>query len=312
MREFEKIIVSCAVTGAIHTPTMSPHLPITPEEIATEAIEAADAGASIVHIHVRDPETGKPITDLSLFREVAERINESTDVIVQPTTGGAPTMDPMERIQVVPELAPEMASCNQGSINLGLYPMLNRYDEFEYDWERDYLENSWSTVFQNSFDDLRTILPVFHEHNTMPELECYDVGHLYNARHFVDRGLIELPVHIQFVMGLHGGIGAHADHLSHLVETAERLFGSEYSYSVIGAGRHQFQLGVQAVCMGGHVRVGLEDSLYIRKGELATGNAQQVEKIVELSAEVAGREPATPDETRAFLGLKGAEKTSFT
>lgn len=311
MREFRKLIVSCAVTGAIHTPSMSPHLPVTPDEIATEAIAAAEAGASIVHIHVRDPETGEPVTDTQLFRAVAEQIAAETDVIVQPTTGGAPTMDPLERIVVVPELAPEMASCNQGSINLGLYPMLNRYDEFEYEWERRYLEDSWSTVFQNSFEDLRSILPVFHEHGTMPELECYDVGHLYNARHLLDRDLLELPVHLQFVMGLHGGIGAHADHLTHLVTTAERLFGDAYSFSVIGAGKHQFQLGLQAVSMGGHVRVGLEDSLYIRKGELATSNAEQVEKVIRLADEVTGREPATPAETREFLGLKGRDTTAF-
>jgi uncharacterized protein (DUF849 family) len=289
---------------------MSPHLPVTPEEIATDAIEAAEAGASIVHIHVRDPETGKPITDLDLFRDVAGRIQAESDVIVQPTTGGAPTMDPEERVQVIPTLSPEMASCNQGSLNIGLYPMLERYDEFEYDWEREYLEESWKNVFQNTFHDLRTMLPVFDEHGTKPELECYDVGHLYNARHLVDRGLLDLPVHLQFVMGLHGGIGATENHLTHLVTTAEELFDDEFSFSVIGAGKKQFQLGLQAVSMGGHVRVGLEDSLYIRKGELATSNAEQVEKIVRLADEVAGRDPATPAETRAFLGLKGKEKTA--
>lgn len=310
MRTLENVIISCAVTGAIHTPSMSPHLPVTPDEIASDAIAAAEAGASIVHIHVRDPDTGEPITDLELFREVASQIQSETDVIVQPTTGGAPTMAPEERVQVIPALSPEMASCNQGSLNIGLYPMLERYDEFEYDWEREYLEASWKNVFQNTFHDLRTMLPVFDEHGTKPELECYDVGHLHNARHLVDRGLLDPPVHLQFVMGLHGGIGATEDHLTHLVNTAEGLFGDEFSFSVIGAGKKQFQLGLQAVSMGGHVRVGLEDSLYIRKGELATSNAEQVEKIVRLADEVAGREPATPAETREFLGLKGRDGTA--
>jgi len=311
MREFDKTIVSCAVTGAIHTPTMSPHLPITVEEIAAEAIAAAEAGASIVHVHVRDEETGEPITDLDLFREVAETIADGCDAVVQPTTGGAPTMAPEERIRVVPELEPEMASCNMGSINFGLYQLVEKYDEFQYDWEADYLDGTRDLIFQNTFEDLETILPVFDDHGTKPELEVYDVGHLYNAKHLLDRGLLRTPLHIQFVMGIHGGIGASAKNLTHLVDVADDLFGDEFTFSVIGAGRNEFPLGTQAVSMGGHARVGLEDNLYLERGRLAESNAELVEKMVRLTREVAGREIATPSETREILDLKGQSATNF-
>jgi len=311
MRENDKVILSCAVTGAIHVPTMSPHLPVTPDEIATAAIEAAEAGASIVHVHVRDPETGEPVTDLGLFREVATRIREESDVVIQPTTGGAPTMATSERISVVPELEPEMASCNMGSINFGLYPALDAYDEFEHDWEREYLEGTRALIFQNTFADLETVLPTFRACGTMPELECYDVGHLYNAKHFFDRGLLEAPLHFQFVLGIHGGIGADEENLAHMIRVAETLFGDDHSFSVIGAGKKEFALGTQAVNVGGHVRVGLEDNLYLRKGELAERNADLVEKMADLAFETAGREPATPAETREFFGLKGASAVDF-
>ena len=311
MRPFDKAIVTCAVTGAIHVPTMSPHLPITPDEIVDEAVAAAEAGASIVHVHVRDPDTGEPTSDLELFRGVAERIKERSDVVVQPTTGGAPTMSVEERTAVVPELEPEMASCNMGSINFGLYPILDAFDEFEYEWETEYLEGTRDLIFPNTFGALEQILPMFEEHGTKPELECYDVGHLHNAKHFVDRGLVETPVHIQFVMGIHGGISADHDHLQHMVQTAERLFGDEFSFSVIGAGRMQMRLGSTAVSIGGHARVGLEDSLYIRKGQLAESNAEQVEKMVDLIGELTGRDIATPEDVRSFLDLKGQEKVAF-
>jgi uncharacterized protein (DUF849 family) len=311
MRQFDKTIISCAVTGAIHTPTMSPHLPITAEQIASEAIAAAEAGASIVHLHVRDEETGEPITDLDLFREVAERVAAGCDAVVQPTTGGAPTMAPEERIRVVPELEPEMASCNMGSINFGLYQLVEKYDEFEYDWEAGYLSGTRDLIFRNTFEDLETILPVFDDHGTMPELEVYDVGHLYNAKHLLDRGLLSTPLHIQFVMGIHGGIGASAKNLTHLVDVADDLFGDDYSFSVIGAGRNEFPLGTQGVAMGGNARVGLEDNLYLERGRLAESNAELVEKMVRLTREVTGREIATPAETREFLGLKGQDATNF-
>jgi uncharacterized protein (DUF849 family) len=305
MRSFDKAIVTCAVTGAIHVPTMSQYLPVTPDEIADEAIAAAEAGASIVHIHVRDPQTGEPISDLDTFREVVGQITAECDAVVQPTTGGAPTMSVEERTAVVPELEPEMASCNMGSINFGLYPILKAFDEFEHEWERKYLEGTRDLIFPNTFESLETIIPMFEEHGTKPELECYDVGHLYNAKHFVDRGILETPIHLQFVMGIHGGIAADAENLNHMIRTADKLFGDQYSFSVIGAGRMQFPMGTQAVSMGGHARVGLEDNLYLRRGRLAESNTELVEKMVDLTSELTGREIATPAETRDFLGLKG-------
>lgn len=311
MRHLDSAIISCAVTGAIHVPTMSPHLPVTPEEIAAECIAAREAGASIVHVHVRDPETGEPITDLDLFRAVAERVHTESDVIVQPTTGGAPTMAPEERVRVVPELEPEMASCNMGSINFGLYPILKKYDEFEHEWEREYLAGTRDLVFQNTFEDLETILPVFDDCDTKPELECYDVGHIYNARYMADQGYIDPPYHIQFVLGIHGGIGADAENLSYMVAIADKLFGDQYSFSVIGAGKREFTRAVQAVDMGGHARVGLEDNLYLEPGTLAESNADLVAKAVDLTRSLTGRDVATPAETREFLDLKGKDETAI-
>jgi uncharacterized protein (DUF849 family) len=311
MRTLDKAIVTCAITGAIHVPTMSPHLPITPEELIEEGVAASEAGASIIHVHVRDPETGEPKTDLDMFREVAAGVSEQTDAIVQPTTGGAPTMPIEERISVVPELEPEMASCNMGSINFGLYPILDKFEEFEHEWEVEYLEGTRDLIFPNTFDSLETTISLFQEHGTKPELECYDVGHLYNAKHFVDRGILETPLHIQFVMGIHGGIDADSENLNHMIRTADKLFGNNYSFSVIGAGQMQFPIGSQAVSIGGHARVGLEDNLFIRKGELAESNADLVEKMVHQTKELAGREIAEPDDVREFLDLKGAESTAF-
>lgn len=313
MRELPSgnVIVTCAVTGAIHTPTMSPHLPVTPDEIVEDCIAASEAGAAIVHIHVRDPENGEPVTDLDLFRKVAERVHEETDVIIQPTTGGAPTMGPKERVQVVPELDPEMCSCNMGSINFGLYPMVEHYDDWNYDWELEYLEGTKNLIFQNTFEDLDVMLTTMSEHGTVPSLECYDVGHLYNAKHCLERGLVEPPLHLEFVLGIHGGIGADPDNLSHMKRTADELFGDQYSFSTIGAGRSEFPLTTQAISMGGHARVGLEDNLYLRRGELAESNAELVEKIVDLAWETVGREPATTGEVREFLDLKGVNNTAF-
>lgn len=311
MRRHDKVVISCAVTGAIHVPTMSPHLPVTPKEIAEEAIAAAEAGASIVHIHVRDPETGEPVTDLGMFREVAERVQAESDVIIQPTTGGAPTMSTEERVQVVPELEPEMASCNMGSINFGLYPLLEKYDEFDHEWERDYLESTKDLIFRNTFEDLEKILPIFEKHGTKPELECYDVGHLYNARYLFDQGYLDPPLHLQFIFGIHGGIGTDPENLTHMVRIAEKLFGDQFSFSVIGAGRSEFARAMQAIDMGGHMRVGLEDNLYLRAGELAESNAQLVEKAVNLAGEITGRAVATPAETREFLELPGPGTTAI-
>ena len=311
MKEHDSVIIAAALTGAIHVPTMSPHLPVTPEELIEEGIAAADAGASILHVHVRDPETGEPSSDLDLFREVASGIKAGTDAIVQPTTGGSAAMSVEERVAVVPELEPETASCNMGSMNFGLYPILDAYDEFEHEWEPKYLDESRDFIFRNTFGDIEQLLATFEQYGAKPELECYDVGHIYTAKHFLDRGLLDPPVRLQFVMGIHGGIAAKPTHLQHMYETAETLFGDQYSFSVIGAGRQEFPLGTQAVSMGGHVRVGLEDSLYLGRGTLAESNADLVEKMVDLAESVTGRAPATPTETRAFLDLKGREAVDF-
>ena len=311
MREHDNVIITAALTGAIHVPTMSSHLPVTPEELIDQGIDAAEAGASIIHIHVRDPETGEPSSDPSLFREVAEGISRETDAIVQPTTGGSAAMTVDERIQVVPELAPETASCNMGSMNFGFYPIKHVYEEFNHDWEEDYLEASRDFIFANTFEDIENMLAVFDDHSTTPELECYDVGHLYTAKHFLERGLIDPPLRIQFVMGIHGGIAADPEHLTHMYQTAEKLFGDKYSFSVVGAGRNEFPLATQAVSMGGHLRVGLEDNLYLKRGELAESNAELVEKAVELTKSVSGRDIATPEETREFLDLKGSTAVEF-
>lgn len=311
MRSLDNVIVSAALTGSIHVPTMSPHLPVTPTEIIEEGIAAAEAGASIIHIHVRDPDTGEPIADTDLFREIAAGIAAETNAIIQPTTGGAATMTVEERASVVPAIAPEMASCNMGSMNFGLYQILEAYDDFSHDWEIEYLEGSRDRIFANTFADIETLLEIFANNGTKPELECYDIGHLYTAKHFLDRGLLDPPIHVQFVMGIHGGIGADETHLDHLVRTAEKLFGDDHSFSVIGAGRMEFPLGIQGVSMGGNIRVGLEDNLYLRRGELAESNAELVAKAVDLVEEVTGRGIASPGETREFLGLKGQSAVGF-
>jgi uncharacterized protein (DUF849 family) len=290
---------------------MSRHLPVTPDEIVEAGIDAARAGASIIHVHVRDPETGEPSSDLDLFREVATGIKAETEAIVQPTTGGGNNQSVQERIAVVPALEPEMASCNMGSMNFGLHPMIDAVDEFEYEWEREYLEDSRDFIFSNTFETLERLLATFERCGTRPELECYDVGHLYNAKHLLEEGHLDPPIHLQFVMGVLGGVGAHEAELIHMVETTDRLFGDDASWSVIGGGRKQFPLCVQAASMGGHVRVGLEDNLYLSKGELAESNADQVKKIVDLAWDVTGREPATPAEVREFLGLKGRDSVGF-
>jgi uncharacterized protein (DUF849 family) len=307
----DEIIISCALTGAIHTPSMSEYLPITPEELVEEGIAAAEAGASILHIHVRDPETGKPTSDLDLFREVASGIQAETDAIIQPTTGGGTNMSVEERMSVIPELEPEMASCNMGSLNFGLYPMADNIDEFEYNWESEYLEATEDHIFPNTFESLATAFDLFAKHGTFPELECYDIGHLYNVKHFVETGELEPPIHIQFVMGIHGGIAAEHQHLQHMIETTERLFGNDASWSVIGAGRMQFPFGVHAAATGGNARVGLEDNLYLERGTLAESNAAQVEKITRLAWDTAGRKPATPDDVRDFFDLKGPDSIAF-
>ncbi|MBN9428836.1 MAG: 3-keto-5-aminohexanoate cleavage protein [Burkholderiales bacterium] len=310
MKPQRKVIITCAVTGAIHTPTMSPYLPVTGEEIAEAAIGAAQAGAAIVHLHARQPEDGRPSQDPQLFRAFLPRIKAESDVVVNLTTGGAPTMTVQERLQPALQFAPEVASLNMGSMNFGLYEMLGRHKEFKYDWEKPYLQNSDDLVFRNTFRDIAYILESCSANGTRFEIECYDTSHLYTAAHFLDRGLIKAPLLIQTVFGLRGGIGPHPEDLMHMRRTADRLFGDDYVWSVLGAGRNQIPLATIAAAMGGNVRVGLEDSLWDGPGNLARSNAAQVKRIRAV-LEALSLEVATPDEARAILQLKGRNDVRF-
>jgi uncharacterized protein (DUF849 family) len=305
-----KVIITCAVTGAIHTPTMSPHLPMTPDEIAASAIGAASAGAAIVHVHARRPKDGKPVQDPELFRQFLPRITAVSDVVVNVTTGGAPTMTVEERLQPALQLRPEVASLNMGTMNFGLYEMLPRYNDWRFEWEPSYLASTEAGVFKNTFADIAEILRACSGNGTRFELECYDIGHLYTAAHFLTRGLIQPPLFIQSVFGIRGGIGVHPEDVFHAKRTADRLFGSDYQWSVVGAGRHQMFVAVESAVLGGHVRVGLEDSLWIGKGQLATSNAEQVSKIRRILEEL-GLEIATPADVRRLLQLKGANNVGF-
>ncbi len=305
-----KVIITCAVTGAIHTPSMSPHLPVTPEEIADAAIGAAEAGAAIVHLHARDPKDGRPTQDPKMFMKFLPTIAAKSNVVINLTTGGAPTMGVEERLQPALQLKPEVASLNMGSMNFGLYEMLNRFKDFKYDWEKPYLENSDERIFRNTFKDIAHILESCSNNNTRFEIECYDIGHLYTAAHFLDRGLIKPPLLIQSVFGIRGGIGPHPEDVIHMKRTADRLFGNEYLWSVLGGGRSQMYVAVQSAVMGGNVRVGLEDSLWSGKGRLAKSNAEQVGKIRRILEELS-LEVATPDDARAMLKLKGRDNVNF-
>ncbi len=310
MAKSNKVIISCAITGSIQTPTMSPHLPITAEEIADAAIGAAEAGAAIVHLHARDPETGKPDQSLERFAPFLGVIKQRTPAVVNITTGGAMTMTVEERAKPAIEFAPEVASLNMGTMNFGLYPMLNRWKEFKFDWEREYIEGSRTGFFKNTFADIEYILTQCAENGTRFEVECYDIGHLYTLAHMVDRGIVKPPLFVQSVFGILGGIGTHPEDVAHMKRTADRLFGDSYRWSVLGAGRHQMQIAAIAAAMGGNVRVGLEDSLWAGPGKLAESNAQQV-KIVRQIIEGLGGEIATPDEAREILALKGGDKVNF-
>jgi uncharacterized protein (DUF849 family) len=301
-----KVIVTCAITGAIHTPTMSPYLPMTPEQIAESAIGAARAGAAIVHLHARDPLDGRPLQDPDLFRRFLPTIAAACDVVVNITTGGSQTMTVEDRLQPALQLKPELASLNMGTMNFGLYEMLPRQKAWQHEWEPQYLAASEAGMFKNTFKDIADILRLCSPNGTRFELECYDIGHLYTAAHFLDRGLLKPPLFIQSVFGIRGGIGGHPDDVAHMRRTADRLFGDAYRWSVLGAGRNQMTIARQSAELGGHVRVGLEDSLWIGKGELATSNAQQVEKVRGILTEL-GLESATPDEARQMLQLKGRQ-----
>ena len=305
-----KIIVTCAVTGSIHTPSMSPHLPVTAEEIAEAAIGAAEAGAAIVHLHARNPVDGRPDQSPQAFAPFLKVIKQRSNCVVNITTGGAPTMTIEERLRPAATFKPEVASLNMGSMNFGLFPMLERFREFNHPWERPYLEGTKDRIFKNTFADIEHILTTCADNGTRFEIECYDIGHLYTLAHFVDRGLVKPPFFVQSVFGILGGIGPHPEDVMHMRRTADRLFGNAYRWSVLGAGRNQFPIAAQAIALGGNIRVGLEDLLWIGPGRLAQSNAEQVAKARRLIEEL-GLELATADEAREILQLKGGDRVEF-
>lgn len=304
-----KVIITCAITGSIHTPSMSPHLPITAEQIADAAVAAAEAGAAVVHLHARDPNDGRPVQTPEAYEPFLKSIKQRSGVVVNITTGGSPTMHIEERVRPAAHFKPEIASLNMGTMNFGLYPMLGRKTEFKYDWERPYLEASRAGMFKNTFADIEYILSTCAENGTRFEIECYDTAHLYTLAHFVERGLVKPPFFIQTVFGLLGGIGSHPDDVMHMKRTADRLFGDQFQWSVLGAGRSQMPIAAMAAAMGGNVRVGLEDSLWIGPGKLGT-NAEQVTKVRQI-IEGLSLEIATPDEAREILELKGGDRVDF-
>ncbi len=305
-----KVIITCAPTGAIHTPSMSPYLPVTPAEITEAGIAAAEAGAAVLHLHARNPDDGRPTQDPDVFRAFLPEIKANTNAVINITTGGSPHMTVDERLQPALQLQPELASLNMGSMNFGLYPMLKRFTEFEHDWERAHLENSKDLVFRNTFGDIERILTTCGENGTRFEFECYDISHIYNLAHFLDRGLVKPPLFIQSVFGILGGIGTHAEDLSHMRRTADRLFGNDYQWSILGAGGSQIRLASIGAAMGSNVRVGLEDSLWAGPGKLAESSAEQVMLIREILSGLS-LGIASPDEARKMLGLKGGDQVAF-
>lgn len=310
MLQSDKVIISCAITGAIHTPTMSPYLPITPEEISREALAAAKAGAAILHLHARDPETGKPDQSPEAFARFLPHLKQSTNAVINITSGGSPFMRVEERVLPAATFKPEIASLNMGSINFGLYQLVAKYKSFKFDWERPHLESTRDLVFRNSFQDIEYILSTCSENGTRFEFECYDIAHLYNLAHFADRGMVKPPFFVQSVFGLLGGIGTHSEDVAHMKRTADRLFGDSYRWSVLGAGASQLRVAAQAAALGGNIRVGLEDSLWAGKGRLAKSNAEQVALACKI-IEGLGKSAATPDEAREMLGLKGGDRVAF-
>jgi uncharacterized protein (DUF849 family) len=311
MAAARKVIITCAVTGSIHTPTMSPYLPITPDQIAADAVAAAEAGASILHLHARNPKDGRPTPDPDVFMQFLPTIKAATNAVINITTGGGHNMTVQERLAAPLRAKPEMCSLNMGSMNFGLYPMLNRYSNWQYDWEPQYLEASRDFIFRNTFKDIEYILRELGEaHGTRFEFECYDVGHLYTLAHFLERGLVKPPLFVQTIFGILGGIGPHPENLTHMRAIADKLFGDAYQWSILATGRHQMGLITMGAIMGGNVRVGLEDSLYAGKGALAHNNAEQVRKIRDI-LEALSLDVATPDEARALLDLKGSVLVGF-
>jgi len=310
MAKPRKVIITCAVTGSIHTPSMSPHLPITAEEIADAAVAAAAAGAAVVHLHARNPKDGRPDQSPEAFQPFLKVIKQRSGCVDNITTGGAPTMTIEERVRPAAVFKPEIASLNMGTMNFGLFPMLQRQKEFKYDWEKPYLEASKAGMFKNTFADIEYILTTCANNGTRFEIECYDIGHLYTLRHFADRGVVKPPFFIQSVFGILGGIGPHPEDVLHMRRTADRLFGSEYHWSVLGAGRNQMAIAAQAAAIGGNVRVGMEDSLWLGPGQLARSNAEQVVNVRKI-IEGLGLEIASSDEAREMLQLKGGDKVGF-
>jgi uncharacterized protein (DUF849 family) len=306
----QPVIISCAITGAAHVPSFTPHLPITPEQIAAEAVAAAEDGATIVHLHAREPDTGLPTADPDVYARFLPEIRERTDAVINLTTGGGLGMSLDERLAAATRFEPELCSLNMGSMNFGLYPMLDGIDRFRFEWERDFLAGSRSAIFRNTFDDIERIVERMGPRGTRFEFECYDVGHLYTLAHFLERGVVEPPLFVQSVLGILGGIGTSIEDLIHMRRTADRLFGDAYRWSVLAAGRDQTRLTTVAAIAGANIRVGLEDSIYIGRGELAHSNADQVAKSVRILSELS-LEPATPDQARAALGLKGAAATAI-
>ena len=306
----DKVIITCAVTGAIHSPSMSPHLPVTPDEIVDESLAAVEAGAAILHLHARNPEDGRPDQSPEAFAEFLPRIKQNTNAVINITTGGSPFMTVEERVAPAEKFQPELASLNMGSMNFGLYPMLNRFKEFKYDWEREHLEASRDLVFRNSFKNIEYVLETCYGNGTRFEFECYDISHLYNLAHFADRGLVKAPFFVQSVFGLLGGIGAHPEDVWHMKRTADRLFGEDFRWSVLGAGSSQYKIATQSTTLGANLRVGLEDSLWAGKGELASSNKVQVLKMRTI-VEALGLQVATADEARKILELKGGDQVAF-
>ena len=306
----KNVIITCAITGSIHTPSMTPHLPITPEEIIDESLKAAEAGASILHLHARNPETGQPDQTPEAFGKFLPQIKQGCDAVINLTTGGSPFMSVEERVRPAAEFKPEIASLNMGSMNFALFPLLNKYKKFKFDWEPEFLEATRDLVFRNSFKDIEYALETCSNNGTRFEFECYDTSHLYNLRHFLDRGLVEKPLFIQACFGILGGIGTHPDDVMHMKRTADRLFGKDYSWSVLGAGAAQLRTGAMSVASGGNIRVGIEDSIWASRGRLAASNADQV-KLAREIIEGMGLQVATPDEAREILQLKGSQNTNF-
>jgi uncharacterized protein (DUF849 family) len=303
-----KVIVSCAVTGAIHVPSQSEHLPVTPDQIADQAIAAAQAGAAIVHLHARDPETGAPTPDPDVFAQFLPRIRSECDAIINITTGGGHGMSLAERTAAATRFAPELCSLNMGSMNFAIFPMAQSIETFKHEWEPGYLEMTRDYIFRNTFKDIESVVTTLGAEGTRFEFECYDVGQLYTLAHFLNRGLVTPPLFVQLIFGILGGIGPDVENLLHMKATADRLFGDAYRWSVLGAGRHQTNLVTIGAILGGNVRVGLEDSLYLERGRLATSNAEQVAKILRILSELS-LEVATPDEARSMLALKGPDGT---